>query len=267
MHSHDDALIAALAEGTIDPSQASAAEAKIVSCARCNAELRAQRSALGALRSAPAALLRDDERAALRGAVASALGLEVSVAPQPERRRRIPWGAVAVAAASLAAIVAVVPLAGLLGTAADSEDAATALAVTTVATEDDAALPREPAALEVPTDERAETLGSVEGGESQADAVPETTYAATTTVGVEQGASLTVDELAGRLGAESLDLPTSDEDGACADDALRLLGPGAVPLALPVMVDDVPGIGYIADGASSAAVFDPEGCRRLALLP
>jgi hypothetical protein len=213
-------------------------------------------------------MLRDDERSALHGAVASSLGLEVSAAPERERRRRVPWGAVAVAAASLAAIVAVVPLAGLLGTAAESDDAATALAVTTVAGEgEDAALPPEPAALEVPGDDRSETLGSVEGGESQEDAIPEETYTATTTVGTERSAPITVDELAGRLAAGGLDLPTSEEGAACADDALQLLGPGAAPLSLAVMVDEVTGIAYMAADASAAAVFDPDGCRRLAQLP
>jgi hypothetical protein len=135
--------------------------------------------------------------------------------------------------------------------------------VTTVAAEGGADFLPEPAALEVP-DDRSET---VEGMESQADTVPEDAHVATTAVGAEPGAALTVDDLAVRISSGELDLPTSPEGLGCAEDAERLLGPDVVPLALPIMVDDVAGIGYVAADVSAAAVFDPDGCGRLALLP
>lgn len=268
MHNHDDALIAALAEGSLDPSQASAAEAAIAPCARCNAELGAQRTALTALASAPPAALRDDERRALRSAVAASLGLEAAPVAEPARRRPVPWGAVTIAAAALVAIVAVVPLAGLLNTAADSDDAATALAVTT--TDGTAAGVSEVPAQAAELDERAgdlaeESLG--EGGEPQVDSTP-TTAVGTPVPATAQEVTLTVEELAAALADGRLQPPSSPrEEQACAAEAEEELGPGASALSALVLVDGEAGIGYLSRDASAAVVFRPEGCRRLAALP
>jgi hypothetical protein len=273
MHSHDDALIAALAEGSIDPSQAAAAEAAIAACARCAAELEGQRSALTALQAAPDASLREPERAALRSAVASSLGLEIAPTLQPVRRKPIPWGAVAIAAASLAAIVAVVPLAGLLNTASDSDEAATALAVTTAA--------EEPARLETadatPEPAQLDAEEGVAGGtatEDGTDGVPQvgtaapTTLAGTTTMAADRSLVFTVDDLAAVLATGDLDpLVYADGDGACAVEAEAKLGAGAVPLARRVLVNGIEGIAYLAGDRSAAAVFDPVACRSMALLP
>jgi hypothetical protein len=270
MHSHDDALIAALAEGSLDPSQASAAEAAIAPCARCNAELQAQRAALTALASAPPAALRDDERRALRSSVAASLGLETTPATEPVRRRPIPWGAVTIAAAALVAIVAVVPLAGLLNTAADTDDAATALAVST--TDDTSTGASEVPSQAAELDERAGDLGEESdgaGGEPQIDSAPSTTYAATSTVpGAGQAATLTVEELAAALAGDRLQQPVPPREGqACASEAEEALGPGASALSELVLVDGETGIAYLSSDASAAVVFHPDGCRKLAALP
>jgi anti-sigma factor RsiW len=118
MPDHDHDLIAALAEGRLDPERAAEAEQAITADPAAAALLAAHRRALGAIAAAPRPALTEAEQADLRTSVAEALGLDLS--PAPAQRRRAPWAAISVAAATLAALVAVVPLTGLLSNSGDT---------------------------------------------------------------------------------------------------------------------------------------------------
>lgn len=65
MHEHDQEIIMALAEGSLDPDSVSRATAEIAGCADCSRELEFQRIALDALGNAPAVYLTAAESAAL----------------------------------------------------------------------------------------------------------------------------------------------------------------------------------------------------------
>lgn len=116
MPDHD--LIAALAEGRLEPREAAEAERAITADPEAAALLAAHRLALSALGELPDPLLTETERGELRGNIAAAVGLDLS----PQRvvqRRKAPWAAISIAAATLAALVAVVPLTGLLNDSGD----------------------------------------------------------------------------------------------------------------------------------------------------
>jgi len=129
MHNHDQDLIAALAEGTLDTAAAAAATADIAGCSICSADLAAQRVAVVAIAGASPVAMTAAESARLRSAVASAIGIESSPAKVPSARaRHTPWGSIAIAAASLAGIIGVVPVLGLLTQGSDDGAAATTAA-------------------------------------------------------------------------------------------------------------------------------------------
>jgi len=111
MPSYDPDLIAALAEGSLDPEMAAAAERRIASNPSAAAELAAQRAALAAWRDAEPALLTAAESLRLRDAVAAALHLDSESAVLSIRRRRTPWTTIAVAAATVVAAAVLLPLA------------------------------------------------------------------------------------------------------------------------------------------------------------
>lgn len=113
MPEFDHDLIAALAEGRLDPSEAAAAERVIAADGEATAALAQHRRALAAVRAAPPATLNEGERERVHMAVAEAIGFDRTPAPAASGRRA-PWGAITMAAATLAALVAVVPIAGLL---------------------------------------------------------------------------------------------------------------------------------------------------------
>lgn len=131
MNRYDPDLIAALAAGSLDPTEAAALEAQIAADPRASAELAAHRIALDAIHRSPTPLLSAAERTELRRAVAAALHLEAAAAPAaaPERRR-VAWRPLAVAAA-LAALVVAVPLFGLLSVGDDQATMTTMALATT----------------------------------------------------------------------------------------------------------------------------------------
>jgi hypothetical protein len=106
MHDHDHELIAALAEGPLDGARSVSAEASLAGCPECLTELEAQRTALRALRQAPAPTLTELERARLHRAVGGELGIS-----SPHRSLyTFPWGAIAVAAAALVGLALAGPV-------------------------------------------------------------------------------------------------------------------------------------------------------------
>jgi anti-sigma factor RsiW len=123
MTRYDPELIAALAEGRLDPTEAEALERAIADDPRASADLAAQRIALEAMREEPVPMLTEAERSDMRRRVAAELGLAREATPAPAPRR-IAWGSIAVAGAALVGVIAIVPVVGLLTTSGDADDAA-----------------------------------------------------------------------------------------------------------------------------------------------
>jgi hypothetical protein len=123
MTRYDPEIIAALAEGALDPEEAEALEREIAGDPVASATLAAQRMALEVMRETPQPMLTEAERSDLRRRIAAELGLapEAATAPAP---RRIAWGSIGIAAAALVGVIAVVPVVGLLTTSGDAGDAA-----------------------------------------------------------------------------------------------------------------------------------------------
>jgi hypothetical protein len=144
MNSFDPELVAALADGTLEATEAAALEARIAADPAASADLADQRAALAAIRGAGAPLLSDHERVFLRATVAAQLGLSPDAAPVAvsARRRRPAWGAIAVAASTLVAVAAFAPMLGqLLDRETDNGGPLSAEAVTTLAEQDDFGTP------------------------------------------------------------------------------------------------------------------------------
>jgi hypothetical protein len=121
MPEHDNDLIAALADGSLDPDRAAEVEAAILADPDAAAELAAQRAALEAISSAGPVMMSADERSLLHHRVAQTLELEMSEAPivdSPAPARRS-WRPFTVAAASAAALVAVLAAGPLLNMISD----------------------------------------------------------------------------------------------------------------------------------------------------
>lgn len=114
MHDHDQEIIMALAEGTLDDAATATAEAAIAACADCTTDLELQRFALAALDEVPEAYLTATESARLHDALKSELiGAK---APPVRTTRSFAWGrwlpAAGVAAVLLVAIVSLPALFG-----------------------------------------------------------------------------------------------------------------------------------------------------------
>jgi len=124
MPRYDPDVIAALAEGRLDPEEAATVEREIAADPVAATQLAELRIALEAAGEAARPELTVSERSDLRAAVADALGITTpEVAAQP-LTRRVPWGSLGIAAATLAGLLAVVPVVGLLSTGG-ADDAAT----------------------------------------------------------------------------------------------------------------------------------------------
>lgn len=257
MPDHD--LIAALAEGRLDAAEAATAERAIAADPEAAALLAAHRTALAATRAAEPAVLTNTERRDLRASVSEAVGLDRS--PQLAVRRRAPWAAISIAAATLAALVAVVPLAGLLTESGDSA------AVTFGATElDDAARTTSEEAVPPALD------GGTQGAESDAagDTVS-TTAAAAAPAAAEE----TLEE---RLAAFIAD-PADLEENRISPTAETLCGMAAsehigAPLEDLLYAELILGEAQVlvfftaTDGElTMAAAFSPEGCVLIDSLP
>ncbi len=166
MTNFDPELIAALAEGTLEPAEAEALERAIAADPAAAADLAAQREALAMLRDAPDVVLSIEESHELRAGVAEALGIELAPATPPpaKDRRQVPWPAIAVAGASLVALVAIIPTIGMLTTGSDDAG--------------DVALPAATVAQEEAAVAESETFGTAREGADADNAAPTTTPAA-----------------------------------------------------------------------------------------
>jgi len=302
MHKHDQDLIAAIAEGTLDAESAAAAAAGLEGCAICSADLKAQQAAIAAIATAPPVAMTAAESAGLRTAVADAIGMQLSPSPvAAPRSRRTPWGAIAVAAASLAGIIAVVPALGLLSGGSDDASTAATSAVAFDAAEDEAsAQTREVGALEEAAGfDDAETASAApteptviaDTTTATAEAIATTTVPAAAAVTEQsststgepgtgetpEGANLTADNE-----AEIKDLfdagpvagytaPTEQDDRAglaCSAEAEQQFGNEYIYIDLPAGLDDGRKVVlYAAADWSVLAAFDLADCSLVLTLP
>jgi hypothetical protein len=198
MPRHDPDVIAALAEGRLDPEEAAALEREISTDPVASAELAAHRIALAAAADAPKPEMSMAERSDLRAGVADALGITAAEqAVDQETERRVPWASLGIAAAALAGLMAIVPIAGLLSTGG-ADDAASldlgALAPTSTAeAAADAEMRAAPAADELavaPEEDMDDALMSGESGNDGA-AFGSSTTVRTTTAAVAPAATTT----------------------------------------------------------------------------
>ena len=119
MHEHDQEIILALAEGSLDPEAAERAAAEIARCAECSRDLEMQRVALNALGDAPRVYLTATESARLH----DRLHRELAVMAPKQARSRTPvswprWAGFAFGtAAAFLAVFLVLP--ALLGGGGD----------------------------------------------------------------------------------------------------------------------------------------------------
>lgn len=172
MHHHDIEIIMALAEGSLDPEAAAAAQIDVASCAECSLDLEMQKSALASLDEIPQAALTEMESARLRRNVRQELGITRPTAETvTPKRRRMPLAALGTAAAVLVAVVVAAPALNMIGGSSDDseEPLEQALTTTAAAFQADAANPSD---LE---------LGGAAEGIAEASQAPATTFAAATT--------------------------------------------------------------------------------------
>ena len=274
----DPDLIAALAEGSLDPDRAADLERAVAADPVAAAELAAQRAALEAVREAAPITLSDAERARLRAGIADQLGIVREPSPRsvPVRRRRIHWPAIAVAAASLVAVVAVVP--GVLRTAGDDADRAGTMVLAEEAPtnqggdgafESDAATtaPDLEAAPLGASDQVVAEDGSEEGGVATTAAPTTTSAATTTTPAAATTIARFVDPAVLDL-IESGALVADESVTACEAAAREFLGEEAA--AVLVTFGDTDAVAWFIAGPEdleSLAVFDAADCSLLASLP
>lgn len=287
MHRHDPDLIASVAEDLLAGDLAAQAAAEIAACPECSRELALQRAALFALHSAPAAALTGDEATRMRAAVAEAVGIAPAPAAAPAPpRRRAPWGAIAVTAASLAGVMAVLPVLGIFSPGGDHGDAATTAAVaesTDLAEmrdapgsegdgmEEDGQMVLSAPAPEDP--EIPETAATQEAGGEEAPT--------TTAVPAAEPGSLPPDTLIGEdavkeffAAGEAASYAAGDTDPdertarACSVAAEERLGAGYRHVAIPVALGDGrEAILFVSEDGGMLAAFDLEDCRALLVLP
>lgn len=257
----DHDLITALAEGRLGVNEAAAAERAIAADPDAAAALALQRHSLAATRAAPPAALTDGERDNVRMAVAEAIGFDRRPAPAGSRRR-VPWGAIAVAAGTLAALVAVVPIAGLLtGGQPDSSNVSLGLAEVDASgartADDTGAQPMAGVdATTVATDAMSTTPASGEfEGAPYEDADVE-----------EALTALAEDPADGEKRATS---PTA-ETACVAEASSQLAAPADSLEFLEMTIGDRQVLVFftIVDGAlDAAAAYSPAGCELLGTLP
>jgi hypothetical protein len=260
MPDFDHDLIAALAEGRLDPSEAAAAERVIAADGEATAALAQHRQALAAMRAAPPATLTDGERERVQMAVAEAIGFDRTTASAASGRRA-PWGAITVAAATLAALVAVVPIAGLL-TSDQPDSSAVSLGIAEV----DASRTAEDAGAE-PMAGVDSTIQATDGmSTTPASGDLEGAPAAPDTDVDEALTALAEDPVGSRYQATS---PTAET--ACADEASDQIdaSPDALEFIEMTIGDRQVLVFFtIVDGAvDDAAAYAPADCELLGTLP
>jgi len=184
MPRYDPDVIAALAEGRLDPKEAATVEREIAADPVAATQLAELRIALEAAAEADRPELTVAERSDMRAAVADALGIATPEAVAEALPRRIPWSSLGIAAAALAGLIAVVPVVGLLSTGgadnAASLDLAAEAAVTTAAAQLERSAAADETGLVVAAAEAADAPTIDDASESDAPADGESTTLAGT---------------------------------------------------------------------------------------
>ena len=277
MHEHDQEIIMALAEGSLDPEAAQSAGARIAECAECGRDLELQRIALDALGQAPRAYLTATESAHLHDRLHRELGVATPREAAP--RASFAWarwtGFAFGAAAVFLAVFLVIP--AILGGGSDdsadtaaiqevSQDAADGRSATTAA----AAVPSAEAP-QVGTEDLSEEMG-LSAAEATTTAVPETTAAPETTSATESTAApadesyeleyVVQGEMTEDLRAEVIDQLTADVDYYRAGDAAARSANSEWEACL----DSETVTDLLADGATSQIIgllVDDDGTERI----
>ncbi len=131
MHDHDIDLIMALAEGTLDASDAAAAEASFAACDECSRDLELQRQAMALLSATPRVGMTEMEATRLRRSLRDELGLTAATEAavvSTIRKRRFGWTGALSAAAVLLIVVLAAPTLNLLGGSSDEASSEEAFA-------------------------------------------------------------------------------------------------------------------------------------------
>ncbi len=295
MHEHDQDLIMALAEGTLGPEEAAAAEAEFAACTSCAEELSLQRLAVSLLHEAPAVALNEFESHRIRRNVRRELGIGAeAAAPAGARRRRfMPVAVLGGAAALLLAVVfAGGALQDLSGDGADTaafdaiergEDLQTgdspAAAIETAPT-DDGDLPAGGAVLEDAVN--AEDSGSFVGATPEADEGTRQLFPFITSAAeLEELRALVADgERRDAEDARVLALRQFESSAAPSDDVSRDCGARTAPSidgvsdVFEVAFGELDGapvvvVAYVTDPPADSVVIahDASSCEPLARVP
>jgi hypothetical protein len=182
MHEHDQDLIMALAEKSLAPDAAAAAEAALEACPECRRDLELQRVALEAVREAAPVYMTAAESTALHERLHHDLKLASPSAERPHHRpawvRLTAW-----AAGAAAVFLAIVALAPVFGNGGDAGTEAAAAATTAAAFEPTSPSPGGATANDEMLD-LAQSLPAEDGAETGGAemAATETTAAAAETV-------------------------------------------------------------------------------------
>jgi hypothetical protein len=181
MHEHDQDLIMALAEGTLDEAAAAAARTEISMCPECSRDLELQRIALAALGDLQPVYLTAAESSRLHDTLKR--GLDVATPKAAPHRSGISWGRwIPVLGVAAVLLIAVLALPNMIGGSDESADTAMmAAAETTITTAamEGAQTPR--AALETTTAAAGESQNSASGMQEDTAAAATTTTAAAET--------------------------------------------------------------------------------------
>ena len=249
MRDYDPELMAALAEGTLDPKEAAALEREIADNPEASAELAFQRQALQAIAGAGRPALSPAESLALRAAVAAAVHLEPATVPPAATRRRFHWMPAAVAAAALAAVIAIVPLLNALSIGHGDAAGITVAAVSSTA--DDA----EPYAATGSSDS-ARNLGSESALAGEAATVPPA---------VAKALSSLVGDPAALLASVDPQLTL------CSVEAAAYFPAGVLPRVALVPVDAAQAVAWFSSADGTAidrlVLLDPVTCSVIAQYP
>ncbi len=221
MHTHDEDLIMALAEGSLSGAAATSAAESIAGCTRCTEDLTLQREALAALSALETPRITELETARLRRDLDTALGhSRTAAAPTPTRRRVSLKPLVGVAAALLAIVVAVPALESISGGGDDSSgDDISAMSEADSPDEESRddmsggaqAFTAAPELLDAPT-----------GGEDATAMVVEPDAPVETTASAADGEFLAMDDVAADLDAFQEELAAVAVDPAAPEPAIAI---------------------------------------------
>ena len=236
MHEHDQEIVMALAEGSLDPEAATQAAAQIAGCSVCARDLELQRIALEAIGDAPAVYLSATESARLHDHLHREVGAAI---PAPRRTRgTVVWGRWVGAALGTAAVflAAFLVLPSVLGGSSDDADTVAFEEVAEDMSDGEGNRMEMPAAAANPSLESPQVgMDDAAGADEMAE--PTTTAAAAETTAAPETTQMAgdvsaffeyrvVDGLSEELRSELIDQLNMDREVfAAQDETLKTLNP------------------------------------------